>query len=97
MVVDVETDGYGGFRSPKQRMVQMAYICGGRELSGYMWGVRRVQPVAQSLHGITAEACADGHDFERVFEDFLQKLETCDALAAHNADFDAGCLCHELE
>eukprot|EP00193_Tetraselmis_chui_P005192 CAMPEP_0177767746 /NCGR_PEP_ID=MMETSP0491_2-20121128/9309_1 /TAXON_ID=63592 /ORGANISM="Tetraselmis chuii, Strain PLY429" /LENGTH=382 /DNA_ID=CAMNT_0019284421 /DNA_START=801 /DNA_END=1949 /DNA_ORIENTATION=- len=106
LVLDVETDGYGGFRPPRQRIMQFAYIrvprddgngVVGESASHYIRGVSSVHPTAAAKHGITPQMCNDrGVDFDVAFREFMQELDSCDALAAHNADFHVGCLRHEL-
>lgn len=103
LFVDVETDGLGGFRPPRQRVMQVAWVLadmregGGREEGCFLVkGVRAVNPMVP--HDITPKRCRElGEPFEEAACGLAAAMRRADCVIAHNADFDVGCLLRELE
>ena len=95
LFLDFETDGYGSFRPPTQKIVQLGYILGDKEVSIFNSDVDKVNP--QVPHPFDADYLrTNGVPFKNIMEKFLVDLKSCDGICAHNAKFDLGCLKHEL-
>ena len=102
LYLDVETDGFGGFRPPKQRLVQVAWILAGtaheaRREECYF--VRDVGPINPAVpHTITPERCAvEGVSFEEIAAALLDAVRKADVIVAHNAAFDIGTILNEIQ
>lgn len=95
LYLDFETDGYGSFRPPTQKIVQMGYIFGIKEVSILNSEVSAVNPKVP--HPFTAEYLSKhGVAFDEMMNTFLVDLRDCTSIVAHNAKFDLGCLKNEL-
>lgn len=95
LFLDFETDGYGTFRPPTQKIVQLGYILGDKEVSIFNSDVVDVNP--QVPHPFDADYLkTNGVPFKEIMEKFLVDLKSCEGICAHNAKFDLGCLKHEL-
>lgn len=95
LFLDFETDGYGSFRPPTQKIVQIGYILGEKEVSLFNREVDEVNP--EVPHPFDSDFLKkNGISFEDIMKTFLTDLQSCDAVCAHNASFDLGCLKHEL-
>ena len=95
LYLDFETDGYGGFRPPTQKIVQLGYIMGEKEVSIFNSEIDKVNP--QVPHPFDVKFLSDhGIPFDDMMRTFLVDLKECEAIVAHNANFDLGCLKNEL-
>jgi DNA polymerase-3 subunit alpha/DNA polymerase-3 subunit epsilon len=97
LILDVETNGFGAFQPPKQRIVQISWItCEDEERNYFIKGARFISPDVP--HTITVDFLnSQGIEFDEALKVFLQDLEYTDKIVAHNVDFDVGCLLNELD
>lgn len=99
IVFDTETTGLSP--ASGDRMVEIGCIElinrveTGREFHSYFNPERPMDPVAQSIHGLSDAFLSDKPLFEDVVEDLLDFLDES-PLVAHNAKFDFSFLNHEL-
>jgi DNA polymerase III subunit epsilon len=99
IVFDTETTGLSPANG--DRMVEIGCIElinrveTGREFHSYFNPERPMDPVAQSIHGLSDAFLSDKPLFEDVVEDLLDFLDES-PLVAHNAKFDFSFLNHEL-
>ena len=92
---DTETNGYGGFRPPTQRLVQLAWSIEDESQDHLVDDVERVNP--EVPHDHTPERCKrDGIPFSQLFDSFMVDLRRCTKIVAHNLAFDWGVIEHEL-
>lgn len=104
-VLDVETNGVGGFRPPRQRIMQLAYGKWDREAarelevtSVLVSGAGELAPRAFAVHGIPLETCeTQGVPLAEAVRAMCRELEPCVAVVGHNVEFDIGCLLNQLE
>jgi hypothetical protein len=99
---DVETDGVGSFRPPRQRVVQIAFVArprGGGAATRYSALVRGAARMADGVpHAITPEACErDGVELAEAAGRLVEAAEACEEIVSHNADFDVGTVDRNLE
>jgi DNA polymerase III epsilon subunit-like protein len=95
LYIDVETNGIGSFRPPKQRVVQLGYIIGNKEVSEFIKGVEEVNEKVPHPYNVEFLQ-RNGVDFKGVMLNFLEDLKQCTHIVAHNIKFDLGCLVHEM-
>lgn len=104
-VLDVETNGVGGFRPPRQRVMQLAYGAWSPDAplaladvaSVYVRGAGRVAPAARGVHGLSPEFCETrGVSLGEAVSSLCAAMGSCDELVGHNLEFDVGCLLHQL-
>ena len=92
---DTETCGYGGFRPPTQRLVQIAWMFGDRAVDYLIEDVERINPEVPHPHSV--EDCRKrGVPFRTAFDAFMADVRACDRVVAHNLAFDRGILENEL-
>jgi DNA polymerase III epsilon subunit-like protein len=92
--IDVETNGIGPFRPPKQRVAQLAYIMGDIQQSAFINDVKEVSPHVPHPYDVEYLK-KHGEDFDSVIFDFYEVLKNATHIVAHNADFDLGCIVNE--
>ncbi len=97
LILDVETDGLGTFRPPRQRIVQMSWITDNNEERNYF--IKGAEMISEDVpHTITVDFLnSEGIEFDDVLQQFLEDLEYAEKIVAHNVDFDVGCILYELE
>src|SRR5689334_24273841 len=100
IVLDTETTGLDPFQG--HRVVEIGCvellnrIPTGNTFHRYLNPERDMPTEAFNVHGLSAEFLKDKPLFGDVCDDFLEFLGDS-VLIAHNASFDFGFLCHELE
>lgn len=96
LVLDVETDGIGTFRPPKQTVVQIGMILDGTiERCFLVQGVKEINP--EVPHSITVEQCdREGLSHGDTLHVLRTMLDRCTTVVGHNIQFDLGCLKHTL-
>lgn len=93
---DIETDGIGGFRPPKQRAVQIAWDYDDEAESHLINDVTVISPLVP--HPYRVQDCTErGVSFEECFGRFMDVLRRCTMVVAHNLEFDMGVLANELK
>jgi DNA polymerase III epsilon subunit-like protein len=98
LFLDVETDGIGTFRPPRQHLVQIAWIApGGEERSFYIRDcATAINP--RVPHTITLERlAADGVPAGVAFDALLKDLGHTRRVVGHNVEFDVGIVAAEAE
>lgn len=98
--LDVETNGKGTFRPPKQRVIQMGWIVGETFRNYYVKGCAHISSGAFMVHGITVEHLEQhGYDYKEVLDVFIADIKGVEnpIIVAHNCAFDIGCMLHTLE
>lgn len=96
LYLDTETNGYGSFRPPSQRLVQLAWIYNKVPKTYYIKDVNAINP--EVPHNITVKQCnSEGKDFEIVFAEFINDFSKSSLVVAHNLEFDIGILKNELK
>lgn len=100
IVLDTETTGFdpeSGDRVVEIGAVETVdYLPTGKELHIYINPLRDVPIAAQEVHGLTTEFLADFQPFEDIADQFVSFIGDA-PIIAHNADFDAKFLNHELK
>ena len=93
---DTETNGIGGFRPPKHRLLQLGYITPDEEKKIYIKGVTKI---ASGLpHDITIKKCnEEGIDSKDALSKFIEEVKKVDIIIAHNIEFDIGIVRHILK
>ena len=102
IVLDIETDGYGTFRPPVHRPVEVAWVvCDAKGVvlkrcSRFVSGVEQINPKAQEIHGYSADYInAHGVPLEEVLRELDTDARGAQRLIGHNIAFDIGCLCNQ--
>jgi DNA polymerase III epsilon subunit-like protein len=96
LYLDTETNGYGNFRPPSQRLVQLAWIYNKIPKTYFIKDVVTINP--EVPHTITVEQCEkEGFDFDFVFAIFYNDFVKSSLVVAHNLEFDIGILKNELK
>lgn len=96
LYLDVETNGIGSFRPPKQRIMQVSWLFNDNE---YNYFVKDVKSVNEEVpHNITIDYCQKhGISWKAIYNELEKCLEDADHIVAHNADFDIYCIANELK
>jgi len=93
-VLDIETDGVGTFRPPKQRPIQLSYEILDNDFNivktynSYINGVDRIEYGDKTVEFIND----NGKNKEEVFERLLSDISMDTIMVGHNVEFDLGCL-----
>ena len=96
LYLDTETDGYGSFRPPSQRLVQLAWIFNKVPKTYFIKDVVAINP--EVPHTITVSQCEnEGIDFNTAFLYFYNDFVKASNIVAHNLEFDIGILKNELK
>ena len=96
LYLDTETNGYGTFRPPTQRLVQLAWIYNNIPKTYFINDVVEIMDTVP--HNITLEQCErEGVDFNVAFTEFYNDFVKASLVVAHNLEFDIGVLKHELK
>ena len=101
-VLDVETNGVGGFRPPRQRIMQLAYGAWDESTplavtSVFVRGAGELAPKAFEVHGLSLAKCeCEGVSLAEAVETMCASLASCDLIVGHNVEFDIGCILNQL-
>lgn len=95
LFLDVETNGFGTFRPPTQRIVQIGYIFGNKAVSKFVNDVEKVNPKVPHPYDVQF-LNQNGENFREIISQLYDDMKECTHIVAHNYDFDAGCLINEL-
>ena len=96
MYIDTETNGYGAFSPPSQRLVQLAWIYNKIPKTYFIKDVASINP--EVPHSITTDQCTnEGVDFNIAFLDFYHDFCNASLVVAHNLEFDIGIIKNELK
>ena len=96
LYLDTETNGFGSFRPPSQRLVQLAWIFNKIPKTYFINDVATIN--SEVPHSITVVQCEnEGVTFNTAFNDFYNDFVKSSLVVAHNLDFDIGILKHELK
>ena len=92
LVIDVETNGIGSFRPPRQTVIQVGMILNGSEhVSFYVKGVKSINPAVP--HSITIDICdREGKTREEARQIICTAIQKCHTVVGHNVRFDLGCI-----
>jgi DNA polymerase III epsilon subunit-like protein len=97
--VDLETDGVGTFRPPRQRIIQVAAIVKHEDDSQteHEWYSNSVEKVSDSHPSpYLLDICKkQGQPTEDIIREFCALIDSDTLFVAHNVDFDMGVLIHE--
>jgi DNA polymerase III epsilon subunit-like protein len=102
-VLDVETNGVGGFRPPRQRIMQLAYGAWDDSTplavaSVFVRGAGELSPKAFEVHGLSLAKCeSEGIALGDAVRAMCASLASCDMIVGHNVEFDIGCILNQLE
>ena len=103
IVLDVETNGIGGFRPPRQRVMQLAYGVWDNATAlevktVFVKDAGEVSPRALEVHGIALETCeAEGIALAEAVRNMCDAMEACNLIVGHNVEFDIGCILNQLK
>lgn len=93
--IDVETNGIGTFRPPKQRVIQLAWIINNKQKSYFINDIKEISNNVP--HPYDYEFLkANGSSFEKVIEEFHDDIKDAKYLVAHNLNFDKGSIINEI-
>ena len=96
LCLDVETNGYGGFRPPQQRVMQISWIFKDNEYNYFINDVEAVSP--EVPHDLSISFCKEsGVSWDYVYNIFHNHLEDSDIVVCHNTAFDLGSVAYELK
>src|SRR6478736_7541828 len=100
IVLDTETTGldpYQGHRLVELGCIELINrIPSGQTFHRYLNPERDVPAEASNIHGLTTDFLKDKPRFVDIVDDFIAFIGE-DPLIAHNASFDYGFICAELE
>lgn len=103
IVLDVETNGIGGFRPPRQRIMQLAHGVWDETTNlevktTFVKGARELSPRAFEVHGIALDTCeTQGLSLAQAIRNLCDDMESCDMIVGHNIEFDIGCILNQLQ
>ena len=100
IILDIETNGIGGFRPPTQRAVQISWILeNGTERDFYVKDVKEIsESETYPCKHINIDILKEkGVDFDIVWNALMRDLEFRDKIIIHNVSFDIGVLKNEAK